>query len=75
MFAFLTVNFWIGVVLGASFPLFWAKVWAFVKAKFTAKEPVAAAEIAAAEAVVAPVVESVAAPVVAKIDAAITPKQ
>lgn len=78
---FLSLTFWVGVALGVTFPAFFKKLWAFVKAKFKKDVPASVqAEVAKVEAVVAPaaaVVEAVAAPVVdavaAKVDAAITP--
>jgi hypothetical protein len=76
MFAFLTLNFWIGVVVGASFPLFWAKVWAWLKAKFKKDAPASVqADLAKVGADVAPavaVVNAVAAPAAAAVEADLT---
>jgi len=64
---FLSLDFWLGVVLGAAFAPLWMKLFNFVWSKFAKKNPVVAAEVATA----AKVVEAVAAPVVAVAEAAV----
>jgi len=60
MFFFLSLDFWLGVVLGIAFTPMFVKLGKFVWSKFAAKAPAAAADVAAAAAVV----ETVAAPAV-----------
>ena len=77
MFAFLTLNFWIGIVLGASFPLFWAKAWTWLKAKIATKYPTIATDInkvATDLHPVATVVDTVAEPVINDIENQLTLK-
>lgn len=33
VFSFLTVQFWVGLAVGATFPVFFSKVWSFIKSK------------------------------------------
>ena len=71
MLFFLSLNFWLGIALGAALSPLWTKVGAYLWSMFAKKDPKAAAEVAVAAAVVG----DVAAPVVAAAEAKVPPAQ